>query len=364
MKKAVVIGAGQTGRGFITPILQKNEYRVTFIDKNETLIKKLNDEKKYRIRFFGNQFNDIIIDEFNAFLNTQTEALNALVEADIIVTSVFAQNLKDLLPLLKKVEENRTLPMQIICAENGVNIKKVLVGGLSRAIITEGVIFCTTVQPSIEDLDLECEPVFSMPIDGSVKNLNIHIEGMPCDMNFKNLIQRKIYTYNFMSAVVSYLGWYKKYEFCAESAIDKEINYIIYKLVGPLSEVIAKKFDITYEEQVSFTQRAIDKFSNPFIVDSLYRNIRQVSRKLGINERLLSPLSFMIEYGADYSLIKLVIASAIYYGLENEELNDSVVYSNISSIGASDKDILDIRKYVNYFKDNISLGDLLCKEKL
>ena len=47
MKEAVLIGAGQTGRGFIAPILQANAYHITFIDKNKELIDQLNAEKSY-----------------------------------------------------------------------------------------------------------------------------------------------------------------------------------------------------------------------------------------------------------------------------------------------------------------------------
>ena len=45
MKEAVLIGAGQTGRGFIAPILQTNAYHITFIDKNKELIDRLKAEK-------------------------------------------------------------------------------------------------------------------------------------------------------------------------------------------------------------------------------------------------------------------------------------------------------------------------------
>ena len=37
MKKAVIIGAGQTGRGFIAPILQENGYELVFLDKDQGL---------------------------------------------------------------------------------------------------------------------------------------------------------------------------------------------------------------------------------------------------------------------------------------------------------------------------------------
>ena len=41
MKKAVIIGAGQTGRGFIAPIVQENGYAITFLDKDHALVEQL-----------------------------------------------------------------------------------------------------------------------------------------------------------------------------------------------------------------------------------------------------------------------------------------------------------------------------------
>lgn len=49
MKKAVIIGAGQTGRGFVAPILKENNYSITFLDENASLIDKL--KKKKSIQF-------------------------------------------------------------------------------------------------------------------------------------------------------------------------------------------------------------------------------------------------------------------------------------------------------------------------
>ena len=54
MKTAVHFGAGNIGRGFIAPILQANEYEVTFIDINSELIEQINSLNKYKITSLGN----------------------------------------------------------------------------------------------------------------------------------------------------------------------------------------------------------------------------------------------------------------------------------------------------------------------
>ena len=77
----------------------------------------------------------------------------------------------------------------------------------------------------------------------------------------RQLIQRKIYTYNFMSAVCAYLGSYGNYEVYGEAANDPVIAQVMEGVKQPLSHCIALEYGVSDEEQMQFTQRAIDKLS-------------------------------------------------------------------------------------------------------
>ena len=52
-KTALHFGAGNIGRGFITPILQENGYEVALVDVDSDLVNKLNTEEKYSINFLN-----------------------------------------------------------------------------------------------------------------------------------------------------------------------------------------------------------------------------------------------------------------------------------------------------------------------
>ena len=354
MKNAVIFGAGQTGRGFIAPILQSNDYHVTFVDKDSALIDQINEEKEYTIRYFGNCKKPITIKDFEAYTNEDPQAVEKLVEADVICTSVFAGHLKELIPLLQTVEKSRTSKMQIICCENGVNVKKDLVESGLNAIITEGIIFCTTLKPDSKSLDLLCEDIEEIPIDAKVEGLNLHIKRMPLEERFSDLIQRKIYTYNFMSAIIAYLGWYKGYEVYGDAGNDSQIDHVIQTLKPLVSRVIAREFNITYEEQLAFTQRAVNKFQNREIIDTIYRNARQAKRKLGIKERILSPMRMTVAQGEDYTWFKLIVGAAMTYAhkVEGEDLKE--VYVDLSSF-LPDNDIKNIQKIQDMMEKGESL---------
>ena len=51
MKHVVILGAGKSGRGFIARLLYK-EAVITFIDSDQDLVKRLNEEKGFSVRYF------------------------------------------------------------------------------------------------------------------------------------------------------------------------------------------------------------------------------------------------------------------------------------------------------------------------
>lgn len=51
MNRAVIIGAGKTGRGFIARLLVQQGIEIVFVDIDEVLINKLNISSKYCVHF-------------------------------------------------------------------------------------------------------------------------------------------------------------------------------------------------------------------------------------------------------------------------------------------------------------------------
>ena len=57
MQRAIMIGAGNIGRGFIGALLAKSGYQVLFADVNQSIIDAINEKKQYTVhinlpRFF------------------------------------------------------------------------------------------------------------------------------------------------------------------------------------------------------------------------------------------------------------------------------------------------------------------------
>ena len=124
----------------------------------------------------------------------------------------------------------------------------------------------------------------------------------------------------------------------------------IYKKCGG-----CKYLDISYEEQLAFTQRAIDKFKNKEIFDTIYRNARQSKRKLGENERLLSPLKKKKKYKSDTRYFDLIIAAALLYAVKEESESIEILWESLN-VG---DDIHLIKKAYMSLENGYSINDTL-----
>ena len=192
-------------------------------------------------------------------------------------------------------------------------------------------------------------------MDGSVKGMIPDIAGMPLEADFPSLIQRKIYTYNFMSAIVAYLGDYLQYEVYGEAANDPQIMELMNRAVPVVSTIIAREYAVEQDVQLSFTMRAVHKFRNREIYDTVYRNARQAQRKLNKEERLYEPLRLAEKYGQKCGYILLAAAAAMRYAVVKENSNPDTLMKMYENFHSADK----LKEVYGLLKESISLKDVI-----
>ena len=317
MKKVILIGAGQTGRGYLARLLSLSGQPFVFLDKNEALIEALRSAGSYKISFGDSEREPLELKVSEACVMGSAEAAEVLADADFIFTSIAEQNLPQLIPALQQAVRERTKPepLKLITCENGVSPKKKLEGVIpeDRLVLSEAVIFCTTLKAE-KGLDILSEDLDWLPYDVKALGETLSWHGMEAEEHFPELLERKIYTYNCLSACVTYPGAALGYENYAEAANDPAIEEIMKKAVASLSKALAARYGITEQKQHEFAMRAVQKFQNRSIRDTIERNARDVQRKLGPKERMIAPLLIMKQYGADTSALEEVIAAALLYG--------------------------------------------------
>lgn len=326
MSKNVIIGAGLSGRGYINRLFHLSKERVTFLDKDEKLISKLQNTTSYKI-MFGEGRDVITVDNYDAFLIDSEEGRKELAEADVIFISIGANHVHEVLPILQQ-SLRKDREVTIITAENGIHPSAPLESLRRYPLVqlSEAVIFCTTLGAS-DTLDIFSEDLDHLPYDATKIKEPLPYKGVVQEFNFPVLLERKIYTYNCISACYAYLGYDKGYVNYADAANDPEIAAKIEKISTAIDESIAKEYDMPLREQREFSRMAIRKFQNRNIADTVERNVRDVERKLGENERILAPLGIIHKHGGECEELLEVAAAAIQYGHNTKTLTkDPDVY--------------------------------------
>lgn len=318
MKKAVVIGAGQTGRGYVPRFLKESGYDITLLDQDPALIRLLQEDKAYTIHFYSKDRTPLQIAPVKAYLTHTPESMAAIQNADLVFTSVGEQNLGDVAAQLAASLKGRKALPTIITVENGINPGRVLrnhltdLGFNEELAISMTAVFCSTVKLDKTRLDILSMNETYFPYDCDAL-ANLDFPGAVPVHNFEKFLQRKIYTYNCLAGLISYLGYVKGYEVYGDAANDPEVSELMDQLLADLNPALQDYFQITKEDQEEFAQRALAKMKNKDILDFNVKNGRAAKRKLSPTERIMSPLKILKEHNKDIRIMELVAAAALTY---------------------------------------------------
>lgn len=307
--KITIVGAGKTGRGFIAALLRENE--LTFIDKNEDLVKRLNFAKEYSVCYFGTDKKETVK---NYVAKTWKEVKE--IDADLILVSVGGSNLADVGSELKKFIK----PSQkIIVCENASKPAQKLYDaiGIDGVKIAESTVFCTTIEKEGLDISSEEYPYLQFDIDAFDGDFK-EVKGLKPVSNFGNFLTRKLYTYNAASCVIAYLGALKGYKVYSDAANDKEILSLLDKNYEITNEVMCEHFGYEKEDQKEFALLSKKKFTNTTIADTVARNAREPQRKIAKGERISGIMALQNSYGYDSSVLEKTLAAAVLYDAEDE----------------------------------------------
>ena len=318
---AIIIGAGKTGRGFLARLLEVFPYEVVFVDRDEKLVQRLNEDGGYGIHFFGGQRPAFRIGGVSAAVAGSDLALEWMSHAAVVFTAVGESNIAGLVPRVRQALELRrekgAPKLRFLVCENGASPAAPLreaFGDRPHDIeIGEAAIFCSTIELPGTRLDIQSEPYDQLPFDSERISEFSGFAGMKPVANFPTLLRRKIYTYNCYSACIAYLGAYKKYQWYADAASDTEISVVLDRVARPLNEAIVRAFHVDPGGQQEFSDAALRKFRDQNIRDDIARNARGVARKLSPNDRLIAPARMILENGGEVAGLALTMAAALLY---------------------------------------------------
>ncbi|MDD2261142.1 MAG: hypothetical protein PHY13_01275 [Clostridia bacterium] len=359
MNRAVIIGAGKTGRGFIARLLVQQGIEIVFVDIDEVLINKLNISSKYCVHFFNNEAKKVEIENFKAYTWQNAD----ISDIEHIFISVGAGNLNDVGERLCKVL-NKKKQYYIIGCENSTSTAKILNNSINmkNVTISEAAVFCTTVED--EKLDILSEDYPNLEVNAKLlKGYNLKIPSIKYIDDFSVLMKRKLYTYNAASSIIAYFGWLKGYSVYSQAANDREISKILDMFYIHINQSICKEYGCDIALQEEFASLSKQKFCDKSIYDTVERNARNPLKKLMSDERIIMPMILMQKHSFDCTISQLTAAAAMVYAKFTSDASKSLngglgdLYENI---------LIDICKLKNNTDNYVKIYDkaILLEEKL
>ena len=364
MKKAVMYGGGNIGRGFIGATLSQSGYEVTFIDVAEPVVKALQENRQYPVRYVSNEgHEDVIIKNVTAVNgNDQEAASEAIAECDVMATAVGARILKfivgNVAAGLRKRWARSDRPLNIIICENLMDANKVFEGmvkellsdeekklfdervGLIEASIGRMVPVQTEAMKDGDPLRVCVEKYGFLPVDkDGFKEDITDIGNMVPFSPFDFYIKGKLYVHNMGHGVCAYLGGYSGRKYIYQSIDDPEILHLTENAMLESAMALSKKYGVELDKLMLHMTDLLGRFRNAALQDTCKRVGGDPARKLAAADRLIGSSLLCLEQGITPAYIAVGAAGAVYRYLNEAGTEQSVeaaaqVLADVSGLAA------------------------------
>jgi len=343
MKKAIMYGGGNIGRGFIGKVFADSGYEVVFLDIMQGLIDEMNSRGQYNVRIVSNEGEvDTVVKPVRAVNSTTEQAIEEIVTCDIMATAVGVNILPRIAPVIAKgmiarMEKNGK-PLDIILCENQLEADILMRGWIYECLTDEqkawadknlGLIEASigrmvpplTPEMKAQDSLLICvEPYCELPVDkdafkGEIPDLVGLIPYTP----FEFYIKRKLFLHNGGHAVCAYLGNLKGYDYIWEAIADPEIYDAAKAFMTASANALIAKFGEGIRENVE--TNVVDllfRFQNKALKDTVSRVGADPVRKLRRNDRIVGAALFAMEQGVDAAPILRGIIAGLKFDREGD----------------------------------------------
>ncbi len=378
MKKFIMYGAGNIGRGFIGPLFSESGYSVGFIDINQQVISKLNSDKEYPINVVTSDNNEEkIVKNVYGIDGTDLDLVaNEIAEADVMATAIGVNVLKFIAkPIalgLKKRFDNGLKPLNIIICENLIGADAYLKGLIKQQLpeyekqIDENIGFVEAsigrMVPALSEdkkqgnfLRVFVEPYNILPVDkdafkGEIPNVKNLYPFSP----FNLFIQRKLFMHNMSHATCAYLGYLKNYEYISEAVNDYEIRYCAYRVLMESALAISIENKVDVKVLLEHAENLLYRFQNTALGDTIARVGKDSIRKLSENDRLIGALNLAEKHNVNADMMCASIACAMYFNPSDDERSQE-----LCEFAKQNGALKTLEKYSNYTGNRAKLIETL-----
>ena len=337
--KSVHFGAGNIGRGFIGQVLNEAGYETTFVDIQENVVEALKRKQQYDVILADESEEHFLVDKVTALnsADDSDQVVERLANADLITTAVGPNVLPIISGLLAKGLVARTQtdagPVNVIACENMVGGSEALHGYVMQHIGSEDTDAVEEIsgfpnaavdrivpEQSTESLNVTVEPFYEWVVDESqITGGKPDVDGITFVEDLSPYIERKLFTVNTGHAALAYLGYARGFPTTAEAIEDDSVREKVSGALDETGRLLVEKHGFDEEEHSRYKEKILSRFSNPYISDEVTRVARTPIRKLGHEERLVSPALQLIEQGHEPVHLAEVISAVLRYDDSGDE---------------------------------------------
>ncbi|WP_215737913.1 mannitol-1-phosphate 5-dehydrogenase [Mesomycoplasma hyorhinis] len=330
--KVLIFGAGSIGRGLIAYIFYKNDFEIIFVDKNQELINKINEEKQYKIIDINTK-KEVVINSVKAISLEDAKLTNYLKQAKYITTALGSGNLKFLVPYFEKHFQNYSKTQFVLCFENGYRISSEFAKLFSN--IKANIKFVDLVVDRIipnkktNNIDVFVDEYFEVIADKNIQKGSKKLDLIDYCNNLDAYTFRKLLLVNSLHSYLGYLGYLKQLKFVDQSAKNLEISKNIEQLAAINIEIIRLNFNEFEKESLQkYFLKSLKRFKNEGFCDLNTRVARNPITKIGKNERYdliyQNVLKFNLDKGQILKVFKSILSFNFIEDLQAQQIQKAI----------------------------------------
>ena len=337
--QSVHFGAGNIGRGFIGQLLHEAGYDITFVDIQDGVVNGLKARGRYDVILADETATRIPVNRVTALhsVNEAVEVTGRLAEADLITTAVGPSVLPILAPAIAQglVERGRRggAPVNVIACENMIGGSQALRSSVMECVPDEyaGAVEAVAGFPNAavdrivpeqttEGVDVHVEPFYEWIVDASqVKGERPDVSGITYVEDLRPYIERKLLTVNTGHSATAYLGYAHGDSTIHAALEDEHVRETVSNTLKETGLLLVKEYGFDPEKHREYRHKVLARFGNPRISDDVTRVARAPIRKLGRNERFVSPALRLIDMGHMPECLAAVIRAVLRYDDPKDE---------------------------------------------
>ncbi|MBQ3140963.1 MAG: mannitol dehydrogenase [Clostridia bacterium] len=361
MKKAIMYGAGNIGRGFIGQLFSLSGYETVFIDINDTVVNKINADGCYPLYIAADgEYRKTEVTNVRAVNGKDVDAVaEEIATADIMATAVGVNVLKFIAaPVaagIARRAERGGAPLNIIICENLIGADSYLRTLIEAALPEDAkgyfadsvglveasigrMVPATPAELAAENPLIVCvEPYCTLPVDRAAFKGEIpDIQNLYPYAPFELFIQRKLFMHNMSHALTAYLGNLCALTYiyeaigvdlirdCAAAALDESARALAAEHGADLAELQAHAADL------------LVRYTNRLLGDPIARVGKDTKRKLSENDRLVGAYNLCRKHGIEAKHIALGIAAALRFAPEGDDSSAEIAaYTRENGVAAA-----------------------------